>query len=427
MPSSRIARLSKFGGLAARIAGNMLVDGVKQVSRGEKLNRQDLLLTPNNVEQFANKLANLRGAAMKLGQMISMDAGELLSPELSALLARLRADAEPMPHKQLVHLLKTSWGEHWLDSFSHFDLRPFAAASIGQVHKATLANGQALAVKVQYPGVRQSIESDVDNVARLLKMSRLIPPHIDITALLEATKQQLQNEADYQLEATHVETFQRHLLDTPFNTPYVHRSLSNTDILVMDYVDGIAIEQTTTLPQLERDRIVSDLLDLMLKELFSFKLMQTDPNFANYVYDKNSKRIGLLDFGATRKIPSHTSSGYLALIKAGIDQDSESAVIAAKQIGFFDDTIQPEYLNEVMNIFDLACEPLRRDEDYDFASSNLATRVRDVALNIKNFQSEWHTPPVDALFIHRKIGGLYLLASNLKAKVNVRQLIQPYL
>lgn len=310
VPASRVSRVSLFGRLAANVVGNMVVAGAKELSKGKRPDTKSLLLTPKNIEQVTSKLAHLRGAAMKLGQMISMDAGELLSPELSAILAKLRSDAAPMPHKQLIELLKQHWGEAWIDHFGFFDLRPFAAASIGQVHIANLANGEKLAVKLQYPGVKNSIASDVDNVASLLKLSGLLPEQIDITSLLEEAKLQLQNEADYLLEARHIEQYAAHLSNEDFELPEVNQELSNGSILIMSFLEGESIEQAQSLPQQERDAIVTNMIKLFMAELFEFQLMQTDPNFANFLYNPSSKKIGLLDFGATRVISSDISLGY---------------------------------------------------------------------------------------------------------------------
>ena len=115
VPTSRFSRLSKFGLLASKVAGNVLIDSAKSVAKGEKLDKQSLILSPKNIENLAEQLAQLRGAAMKLGQLLSMDSGEVLPPELSKLLARLRSEGHAMPHKQLVGVLKSHWGDNWLN------------------------------------------------------------------------------------------------------------------------------------------------------------------------------------------------------------------------------------------------------------------------------------------------------------------------
>ena len=162
---------------------------------------RDLVLTPGNVGRLADRLSHLRGAAMKLGQMISMDAGDLLPPELAAILAQLRSQAHRMPPEQLSRVLDSEWGPDWRRRFSRFNATPIAAASIGQVHRATLPDGRELAIKVQYPGVRESIDSDVDNVATLLRVSGVLPRELDLAPLLTEAKRQLHEEADYEREA----------------------------------------------------------------------------------------------------------------------------------------------------------------------------------------------------------------------------------
>lgn len=426
VPTSKLARVSMFGRLAGRVATNIIADKVKRASSGQPFSLKDSLLQKKNIESLADKLSHLRGAAMKMGQLLSMDAGELLSPELSQLLDKLRSEAQPMPHKQLVGLLKDNWGENWVDNFSHFDLRPFAAASIGQVHIAYADNGEKLAVKVQYPGVAKAIVSDVDNVALLLKMSGLLPKELQIDHLLEEAKKQLLVETDYLQEASFISAYAQHLGENDYLIPEVDTQLTSSTILVMKFIDGQSIDAAYSAPQVVRDKIMSDFISLFLDELFTFKLMQTDPNFANYLFNAKTEKIALLDFGATREIPHKVSTGYQALISAAIDGDKVGMSAAAKQIGFFSDKISEEYLAQILDIFTLACEPLMVKGEYDFRSSDLASRVKNAGLSIQKQQDQWHTPPVDAIFVHRKLAGLYLLAAKLKAKVDVVALFSKF-
>ncbi|CAA9480712.1 MAG: Uncharacterized ABC1 family protein Rsph17029_4038, partial [uncultured Sphingomonadaceae bacterium] len=184
LPRGRASRLGQFGRLAGGIAGGMIAEGARRLATGERPRARDMLLTPGNFRKLADRLSHLRGAAMKLGQMISLDAGDLLPPELTDILAGLRERAHHMPPAQLERLLEREWGMDWRLRFALFDAVPIAAASIGQVHRATARNGRELAIKVQYPGVRESIDSDVDNVSTLLRMSGLLPRGLDIGPLL---------------------------------------------------------------------------------------------------------------------------------------------------------------------------------------------------------------------------------------------------
>ena len=160
IPKRRFSRVARMSGLGAGIAGNMIAGGAKRLARGERPSVEDLLLTPSNAAKVADQLSKMRGAAMKVGQILSMDGGEFVPPELAEILSRLRASAHSMPPKQLRTVLNDNWGRSWLSKFKQFDVKPIAAASIGQVHRAQTKDGRDLAIKVQYPGIRESIDSD---------------------------------------------------------------------------------------------------------------------------------------------------------------------------------------------------------------------------------------------------------------------------
>jgi predicted unusual protein kinase regulating ubiquinone biosynthesis (AarF/ABC1/UbiB family) len=427
IPTSRLARLAKLGSMAGKVAGNMLVSGAKGALNGQQWDNKALLLQPKNITHLAKQLAHLRGAAMKLGQLLSMDAGDLLSPELAQLLAMLRADADPMPHQQLIAVLKDQWGDNWLDTLSHIDLKPFAAASIGQVHQAFTEQGSKLAIKIQYPGIAKSVVSDVDNVMTLLTLSRLLPKEIDIKPLVAEAKKQLLNEADYALEASYLTRYGQYLAGNPrFKVPTLYSEYSSGQILAMEYVEAQPIEQLSHLSQAQRNRIASDFIALFFLELFDFKLVQTDPNFANFQYQVSTDRIVLLDFGATREVPELLSQGYRKLLSAAQVQDRNRVLSAAIEIGYFQDTILDSYKNNVIDLFILACEPLRFTGEYDFAHSDLARRMKEAGLAMSTQVQQWHTPPIDALFIHRKLAGLYLIAAKLQATVNANALFEPF-
>lgn len=428
VPGNRWARLARLGGLASGVAGGMLSEGVRQFAQGKRPSVGDLLLTPANARRVADQLAQLRGAAMKVGQLLSMDAGDLLPPELATILARLRADAHPMPMSQLVGVLNTHWGEGWDRHFERFSFTPLAAASIGQVHAARTKDGRHLAIKVQYPGVRQSIDSDVDNVATLLRVSGLLPKNLDLKPLLAEVKAQLHSEADYLSEGAWLHHYGELLADAPdFALPARHADLSTANILAMSHVGGEPIESVSNLPQAERDRVATLLFTLLFREIFEFKLIQTDPNFANYRYDKASRQLILLDFGATRAYPSATVDAYKQLILGSMTANRAAMNHAALAIGYFQAEIQEHQRQTVLDIFALACEPLRQAGPYDFGNSDLATRIRDIGMVLGRDRDFWHTPPAAALLLHRKLGGLYLLAARLKARVDVRQLAERFI
>eukprot|EP01042_Synura_sphagnicola_P019944 gene19944-25275_t len=195
--------------------------------------------------------------------MISLDAGDMLPPELTQILSRLREAGNIMPPAQLEKVLAQSWGAGWRRKFRRFDARPVAAASIGQVHRAELPDGRVLAIKVQYPGVARSIDADVDNVATLLKVSGLLPAGLDVAPLLAEAKRQLHEEADYAREAAQMDRYANLLADDPrFVVPRAMLELTGPQVLAMDYIDARPIDVLESADQDVRDRAMAALLGL---------------------------------------------------------------------------------------------------------------------------------------------------------------------
>jgi predicted unusual protein kinase regulating ubiquinone biosynthesis (AarF/ABC1/UbiB family) len=428
VPSSRLGRLVRLGGMATGVAGNMLLAGAQQLAQGKRPKISSLLLTPANALKITQQLSQMRGAAMKVGQLMSMDAGDLLPPEIAAVLARLRSEADAMPERQLRAVLSANWGAKWQQRFLSFSFTPIAAASIGQVHRATTQDGRDLAIKIQYPGVRKSISSDVNNVGSLLRLAGLLPKTLDIAPLLQQAKRQLREEADYEAEGMHLRRFAELLANaSEFVVPALHPDLTTKNVLAMSYVAGVPVESIADAPQAQRDRALSLLVSLLFRELFEFGLMQTDPNFANYRYDPQSQQLILLDFGATRSFSPAFGQAYQQLMCAAMAGDRDAMGRAGQTIGYFDRDTQAKHQAAVLDLFEIALEPLMFDGSFDFGTTDMARRLREAGLALGLDQDFWHIPPIDALFLHRKLGGLFLLAAKVKARVNVRQLAQPYL
>lgn len=428
VPSSRFVRAAKLGGLASSIAGSVMAEGAKSLARGQRPVMSDLLLTPQNALKVADKLAQMRGAAMKMGQLMSMDAGEMLPPELSQIMARLRSEAHFMPPAQLKKVLITAWGPDFLKHFKKFDVHPIAAASIGQVHRAWTKDGRDLAIKVQYPGVRTSIDSDVDNVATLMKISGLVPKGLDISPMLEEAKRQLHEEADYEREGKYLALFgQLKENSADFTVPALHADLTTREVLAMSFVEGVPIESLETAPQAERDRVMRLIVDLIFRELFDYRLMQTDPNFANFRYDPATGRVILLDFGATREFPEDFAERYRRLLRAGLADDMTGVRDAAREIGFLHAEMPEDLEAMLLGMFRMTVEPLRQPGLYDFGQNDLALRMRDESMALQSHRHHFRFPPVDSLFLQRKFGGVYLLATKLRARIALRDVVESWL
>jgi len=428
IPTSRVGRLARVARMAGGVAGGMLAEGSRQLRAGKRPRARDMLMTPANARRVADQLATMRGAAMKVGQILSMDTGDFLPRELADILARLRSDARYMPVQQLRKVMEDAYGPDWETLFYGFEMKPLAAASIGQVHRAVAPDGREIVLKVQYPGVAASIDSDVDNIAALLRMSGLLPAELNIKPLLEDAKLQLKAEADYHEEAKFLQAFGDLLADDDrFVVPAVLPDLTRRTVLAMTYVSGKPIETIVELPQAERDRVMTALVELMFMELFELRMVQTDPNFANYQYRSKTGEIVLLDFGATRHFKAGFANNYRKLLAAALVGDRDKVVAAAERIGYAMGDEDSGYRELVLELFLLALEPIRFEGEYDFAHSDMARRMSELAEEVADYRDFWRAPPTDAMYFHRKLGGMFLLASRVKSRVNVNQLVQRWL
>lgn len=428
VPAGRVARFGTFGRLVGGVAGGMVAEGARRLASGEGITARDLILTPGNVQRLTDRLSHLRGAAMKMGQMISLDAGDFLPEELSRILATLRDQANFMPTRQLDQVLKSEWGPDWRKQFRWFNPRPIAAASIGQVHKALTRDGEELAIKVQYPGVAKSIDSDVDNVMTLLKVAGFAPPELEMEKLMAAAKQQLHEEADYQREGEQMAMYRAQLADTPgFVVPRLHEGLTRGSILAMSFEDGVSIEELGNEPPERRDTVFANLIRLVARELFEFGVMQTDPNFANFRYRRETGEIVLLDFGACRAVDPAVANGYRKMLMAGLEGNAQEVLAATIEAGFMMPIVAEKHPDRVNRMIDIVINEMREDAPFDFGDRAFIPLLRDEGFAIAQDKDTWAFPPIETLFVQRKVSGTALLGARLKAKVNIRRITEEVL
>ncbi|NAZ35658.1 AarF/ABC1/UbiB kinase family protein [Rubellimicrobium sp. CFH 75288] len=424
VPSGRLSRLSRVGGLAAALAGGAAAEGARRLLRGERPRLDDLLLAPANARRLAARLAEMRGAAMKIGQILSMDAGDLLPPGAGEALAALRAEARPMPSAQLRAALCAEWGADWHRRVAFFDAVPAAAASIGQVHRARAHDGRALALKIQYPGIAASIDADLDNAAALLRLSGLLPPDLDPAPFLAEARRQLHEEADYAAELRHLRHFRALLADDPaFRLPEPVPELSTPRLLAMTWEEGAPLETLAAEPAPVRDRAAAALIRLAWRELFEWGLVQTDPHLGNYRWDGARGQIVLLDFGAVRPVPPALAALYRALLDAALARDRPRAAAALEGFGALDARTPPALRAEALALFDRTAEALFHRGPFDFARDPLLAELRDRGLALGRDRSAWRAPPPESIWVQRKLGGLYLLLGRIGARADLRALL----
>ncbi|TVQ84964.1 MAG: AarF/ABC1/UbiB kinase family protein [Chromatiaceae bacterium] len=427
VPGHRLARLWHLGRAGADLAAGIGLRGMAQMVRGEAGTR--IAISPAAARRLTDRLARMRGAVMKMGQLMSMDGSDILTPEATAIMASLRERAEPMPLSQLHQVLRLEWGEDWPRGFRRFEFQPLAAASIGQVHRAETCDGRRLAIKVQFPGVAASIDSDIANLGLLVRGLGLLPPGLAPEPLLAEAREQLHREADYVAEAAALAAYGARLADDPqFFVPRVHPDLSTPRVLAMDFAPGVPVDRLAAgAPASDRDRVAASLSRLVLQELFEFGLMQTDPNFGNYLYDAASGRISLLDFGATATVPPVLAGHYRDLARAALASDRARIRAAAIALGYLAADATALETAALVELILLAGEVLRQPGRYDFATSDLFERVYRRGRDLFLAERFSRLPAPGTLFLHRKLVGTFMLCRRLQTGFNVQEMVGPYL
>ncbi|NWI13984.1 COQ8B kinase, partial [Crypturellus soui] len=360
--------------------------------------------------------------------------GAVLSPQLQRVLERVRSGADFMPGWQASRVLSEELGSGWRDKVASFEETPFAAASIGQVHLAALPDGTAVAMKIQYPGVARSIRSDVANLLALLRLSAALPKGLFADNALRVLQKELEWECDYRREAGCARTFRRLLRDDPFfAVPRVIEELSAARVLSMELGSGVPLDRCRELPQELRDeatrderafplrsQIGSQLLRLCLRELFEFRFMQTDPNWANFIYDAGKHRVTLVDFGASRSFPKEFTDHYIEVMRAAADGDRDKVLQKSRDLkfltGFETKAFEAAHVDAVMILGEAFASP----EPFDFGAQSTARRILELVPGM--LRDRLAPPPDPSYSLHRKMAGSFLACAQLRARVRCRSL-----
>lgn len=429
VPQGRGSRLLQLGLAVGGLAAGAAAEGVARLARGERPVLSEIVFTPANARRLADRLSQMRGAVMKLGQLLSMDGHGVMPPAFADLLAGLRHQAHAMPATQLDAVLSQAWGSEWMARFRRFSFQPVASASIGQVHRAETIDGRVLALKIQHPGVRQGIAGDVANLALLARTPGLLPAGLDLTELLARLQAQLLHETDYRAEAAAATAYRLALGDDPvLQVPAVHEEHCSDMILATDFAPGAPVDRLADSGSPgQRDAVATALARLAAQELFVMRLVQTDPNFGNYLFDPATGRVALVDFGAAQAMQPHRVEQLRAMGRAQRDGDAAQLRSAARALGFIGDDDPPRQADGVLEMLMAAGEPLRHAGVYDFGASTLFSRL--FAQGQAQFfdQGFSRTPPPDLLLLQRKFVGTFMLCTRLRARVDLGAVFAPHL
>ncbi|MBV8987158.1 MAG: AarF/ABC1/UbiB kinase family protein [Solirubrobacterales bacterium] len=329
LPTGRVARTARVGGLVTgqgvQWAGMRAVNRVRKPERAAAAERER---TAALVHQLVEQLGQMRGAAMKVGQMISMiefdGLDEEQQDELQRKLATLRDDVPPVPFKRLEKLMRREFGVPLQRLFSDFDERAFAAASIGQVHRARTVEGDDVVAKIQYPGVAEAVETDLRNAMLLLPLVKRLAPGLDAKALAIEMRERISEELDYELEAQNQRRVERLTRGHPFiRVPRVDTKLSTRRVLVSEYIDGQRFETVRRAEEAQRDRYGEIVFRFFFGLLYRDRIALGDPHPGNYLLCPDG-RVGFLDFGLLADVDADRLAAERALALAVRRRDPDA-------------------------------------------------------------------------------------------------------
>jgi aarF domain-containing kinase len=411
--------------MAAQVAGKEVKQRVRGGFERSMERLQDLEIT-TRIEQatvMAETLGQLKGAVMKAGQLLSLDASDFLPPEAVDVLARLHSQAPAVAFDRMQTVLQEDLGER-LARFDHIEPEAAAAASIGQVHRGVI-DGRSVAVKIQYPGIADCIDSDLAALRRLAQSwLRVSGRSIDLDETFSEMAQILTFEADYVRERQNLERYGALLADDPrFGVPGAWAEVSTQRVLTMDWVEAQPLHDWIRAhPSVStRERFGRTMLDLYCNEFFRWGFVQTDPNHGNFLLDADG-RVWLLDLGAALEFPADFRRGYVELLRAIGTRDPGAIVDAGLGFGLFDPREDDEARAAFSHLLVTALHPFQpenqpfRFQDEDYAA---ASRAAGMAFS-KSLR--YSPPPRRLLFLHRKLGGIF----NLLKRLDLTLDLHPY-
>ena len=415
-------RFMKLASMTASIATKTVTNSLKNITADEEQkNAARSQLFQDIGIQIADTLGEMKGAVMKVGQIASQYK-DIFPPEVAKAISKLQRQAPAMPFAEIKAQVEKELGKPLDKIFKHFDETPFAAASIGQVHKAILPNGEQVVVKVQYPGVDEACESDLKQVRLALRLMGVLKIDRKLQdRLFQEIQESLDNELNYQIEAQNLEvarTFHA-ALDDKIIIPQVFKDYSSRHILTLSLEQGENIETASTWSQRTRNTLGRRLLRAMGQEIFYLKRFHCDPHPGNFAFRQDGSVV-IYDYGGVKTLSNDVVHHFRQLIHAARAQDIAEieqhldALQAISALGKFPEDLYLQWLEVLMR-------PLTTH--YDFAENSAH---HDGVELVKSSLKYWDVfkPSPDTLMVNRTVSGHYWNLIHLKVHDNLNDIFE---
>ena len=438
---ARGLRLSLAG---ARAGGAFAVDGALKKLRGDA--PSDDALLNREARRFARQLGELKGSYVKIGQLLALLGEHFLPAPLTQALHELEAQTQPVAWSEMQSVFRAGMGAR----YSELEIEPtaLAAASLAQVHRARIVStGESVVVKGQYPDLVALLDEDFNTVVKMLRLARWIPGSRDFDSWLATLHTQLLAEVDYPRELRMAQVMAEGLAQhealqsapVTLRVPHFWKELCSTNVLTMEYVEGhrAASPEVAALPQSARNALGKAMLQLFFAEVFDLGLVQTDPNFGNYLINDDGSELTLLDFGSVFELDKTVRTALCDTIVAGLTNDETRLEQALVALG----CLKPDAGESAKDTFKAfirnLLEPLRPPESlppehlnaeglYCWGHSELINRTgQQVARSLTN--REFAIPSGDFAMVARKLTGVFTFIAVLNAEFNGHDIVKPYL
>jgi predicted unusual protein kinase regulating ubiquinone biosynthesis (AarF/ABC1/UbiB family) len=427
LTASSLGRFVKLGSLAGRVGASVIGNQVLDVARSgpaRQLRRTENLV--RNAGRIAETLGELKGAAMKVGQMLSLHEG-LLPPEVAEVLRSLQRQAPKVPAEVMEYEIRGTL-DAFDELFEELDFDAFAAASIGQVHLGTLRDGRRVAVKIQYPLIDEIVKADLANLRRVIHTVISLVFELDVEPIWREVRDRLLEELDYTHEAANMRRMAELHRDVPeIVIPRVVEEATTRNVLSMELVEGISADDACSeaYDQSLRDSWARVLFEFQLRGLLAHRFMHADPNLANFAFREDG-RVVVYDFGCVKEVPAGLAAGYAELLLAAVAGDKEAVPGILHRLGVFKEGGLPLPSAVTDKYFETLAPILRAEPPYTFGEDDeLYHRLMDIGLSSWSQATDVHFPE-DAIFIDRSLGGHFGNLSKLHATGPWRDLVLYY-